>query len=70
MLLQMVRVNNFQEDVCVNKEFGIQVKEELALFNARVLPAPRVSTWQYVILKKNPTFYYKIGFFIVLVATA
>ncbi|KAI4334305.1 hypothetical protein L6164_019015 [Bauhinia variegata] len=37
---QMVRRNNFSRDELVHKEFGIQVTEELALIEARVLPAP------------------------------
>ncbi|XVF46819.1 hypothetical protein PTKIN_Ptkin03bG0058800 [Pterospermum kingtungense] len=37
---RMVRVNNFQGDNLVDKEFGIQVQKELALVEARVLPAP------------------------------
>ncbi|XWS73988.1 hypothetical protein CRYUN_Cryun02cG0176700 [Craigia yunnanensis] len=37
---KMVRVNNFQGDDLVDKEFGIQVKKELALVDARVLPPP------------------------------
>ncbi|XP_022729133.1 protein argonaute 5-like isoform X2 [Durio zibethinus] len=37
---KMVRVNNFQGDELVHKEFGIQVQKEPALVEARVLPPP------------------------------
>ncbi|XVE59476.1 hypothetical protein DITRI_Ditri05aG0049100 [Diplodiscus trichospermus] len=36
----MMRANNFQGDALVDKEFGIHVKTELALVDARVLPPP------------------------------
>ena len=41
--VQMVRQNNFNRDKLVNEEFGIQVREELALVDARVLPPPTVA---------------------------
>ncbi|KAG5248301.1 protein argonaute [Salix suchowensis] len=37
---QMVRQNDFSRNVLVRNEFGIQVKEELAVVDARVLPPP------------------------------
>ncbi|KAG8387567.1 hypothetical protein BUALT_Bualt02G0034800 [Buddleja alternifolia] len=37
---QMLQRNNYNDDVLVNKEFGIQVSPELASIEARVLPAP------------------------------
>ncbi|XP_059429807.1 protein argonaute 5-like [Corylus avellana] len=37
---QMVRRNNFNGNLLVNTEFGIQVKEEHLLVEARVLPSP------------------------------
>ncbi|XVE79341.1 hypothetical protein DITRI_Ditri14bG0050400 [Diplodiscus trichospermus] len=37
---KMVRVNNFKGNELVTKEFGIKVQEEVALVDARVLPAP------------------------------
>ncbi|GMJ02967.1 hypothetical protein HRI_003965900 [Hibiscus trionum] len=40
MLMQMVKVNNFEANDLVCKEFGIQVHKELALVDARVLPPP------------------------------
>ena len=52
MLLQMVQVNNFEGDEHV-KQFGIQVKKELALVEARVLPPPTVITCQYVIFSRE-----------------
>ena len=52
MLLQMVQVNNFEGDEHV-KQFGIQVKKELALVEARVLPPPMVITCQYVIFLRE-----------------
>ncbi|XVE59475.1 hypothetical protein DITRI_Ditri05aG0049000 [Diplodiscus trichospermus] len=36
----MIRANNFQGNALVDKEFGIQVQEELALVDARILPPP------------------------------
>lgn len=39
---QMVRHNNYNNDIIVNKEFGIQVRPELTSIEARVLPAPTV----------------------------
>ena len=50
---KMVRVNNFQGDDLVDKEFGIQVKNELALVDARVLPPPMVITCQYVTFSRE-----------------
>lgn len=38
----MVRQNDFSRNVLVRNEFGIQVKEELAVVDARVLPPPMV----------------------------
>ncbi|XVE59479.1 hypothetical protein DITRI_Ditri05aG0049200 [Diplodiscus trichospermus] len=37
---RMIRANNLQGDALVDKEFGIQVRKELALVDARVLPPP------------------------------
>uniref|UniRef100_A0A6N2KG31 Piwi domain-containing protein n=1 Tax=Salix viminalis TaxID=40686 RepID=A0A6N2KG31_SALVM len=37
---QMVRQNDFSRNVLVRNEFGIQVQEELAVVDARVLPPP------------------------------
>ncbi|GMJ10787.1 ARGONAUTE 5 [Hibiscus trionum] len=37
---EMVKVNDFEADDLVCKEFGIQVHKELALVDARVLPPP------------------------------
>lgn len=34
--------NDFSSNVLVRDEFGIQVKDELALVDARVLPPPMV----------------------------
>ncbi|KAK9279607.1 hypothetical protein L1049_013286 [Liquidambar formosana] len=39
---QMIRQNNYSGDELVGKEFGIQVRDELTLVDARVLPAPRL----------------------------
>ncbi|XVE59481.1 hypothetical protein DITRI_Ditri05aG0049300 [Diplodiscus trichospermus] len=39
-IIRMIRANNFQGDALVDKEFGIQVRKELALVDARVLPPP------------------------------
>ncbi|KAK9279006.1 hypothetical protein L1049_012681 [Liquidambar formosana] len=39
---QMVRQNNYSGDELVGREFGIQVRDELTLVDARVLPAPRL----------------------------
>jgi eukaryotic translation initiation factor 2C len=38
----MVRQNDYSRNVLVRDEFGIQVKEELTLVDARVLPPPMV----------------------------
>ena len=46
-------VNNFEGDELVDKEFGFQVKKELALVEARVLPAPMVITCQHVIFSRE-----------------
>lgn len=37
---QMVKRNNYNGEQLVNKEFGIQVRAEMALVDARVLPPP------------------------------
>ncbi|KAG2670879.1 hypothetical protein I3843_14G106300 [Carya illinoinensis] len=37
---EMVMRNNFSGNVLVNEEFGIKVKDELAVLDARVLPSP------------------------------
>jgi hypothetical protein len=42
LLYKMVRRNNFKGDSLVTTEFGIQVKEEQPLVEARVLPPPMV----------------------------
>ncbi|KAL2536180.1 Protein argonaute 5 [Forsythia ovata] len=39
-IVEMVNFNNYNGDLLVNKEFGIQVRPELASIEARVLPAP------------------------------
>ena len=41
MLLQMVRLNKFNDDKFV-KEFGIRIRNEFTPVEARVLPPPRV----------------------------
>jgi hypothetical protein len=38
----MVRQNKFNSNLLVNTEFGIQVREEDLLVEARVLPSPKV----------------------------
>jgi eukaryotic translation initiation factor 2C len=38
----MVRRTNFDGNSIVNKEFGIQVRDEHSLVDARVLPSPMV----------------------------
>lgn len=40
-ILQTVVGNNYNEDI-LNKEFGIKVKKELAIIDARVLSPPMV----------------------------
>ncbi|KAF9684816.1 hypothetical protein SADUNF_Sadunf04G0158000 [Salix dunnii] len=40
LLFVMVRQNDFSRNVLVRNEFGIQVNEELAVVDARVLPPP------------------------------
>jgi hypothetical protein len=40
----MVKRNNYNGEQLVNKEFGIQVRDEMALVDARVLPPPMVIT--------------------------
>jgi hypothetical protein len=42
LLYKMVRRNNFRGNSVVNTEFGIQVREEQTLVDARVLPSPLV----------------------------
>lgn len=42
LLHKMVRQNNFKGNSLVNTEFGIQVREEQPLVDARVLPSPMV----------------------------
>ncbi|KAH9700119.1 protein argonaute 5 [Citrus sinensis] len=37
---QMARANAYNEDTLVNKEFGIQVADDLTSVDARILPAP------------------------------
>ncbi|XP_022866443.1 protein argonaute MEL1-like [Olea europaea var. sylvestris] len=39
-IIEMVNSNNYNGDMLVNKEFGIQVWPELSSIEARVLPAP------------------------------
>ncbi|XP_022860648.1 protein argonaute MEL1-like [Olea europaea var. sylvestris] len=39
-IIEMVNSNNYNGDMLVNKEFGIQVRPELSSIEARVLPAP------------------------------
>ena len=40
--IQMVNRNSYHDDPYA-KEFGIKISERMALVEARVLPAPRVS---------------------------
>lgn len=40
----MVKKNNYNGEHLVGKEFGIQVGNEMALVDARVLPPPMVIT--------------------------
>jgi hypothetical protein len=42
LLYKMVRRNNFNGNSLVNAEFGIKVREEQSLVDARVLPPPMV----------------------------
>ena len=38
----MARANAYNEDSLVNREFGIQVVDDLTSVDARILPAPMV----------------------------
>lgn len=50
---QMVRLNNFNEDNLVNREFGIQVGDGLTSVNARVLPPPMVIFCCYILFVRG-----------------
>lgn len=40
--MQMVKQSNFNGDQLIKDEFGMQVREDMALVDARVLPPPLV----------------------------
>lgn len=49
ILLQMARANAYNQDTLVNREFGIQVADDLTLVDARILPAPMVIMCHFVL---------------------